>query len=81
MTNAINVAHARGIIISEAYERNLEIFEYAPNELKSIIAGDGHASKKQVWEMVKYHLGFDKIPKPDDAVDALALALAYWFCE
>jgi Holliday junction resolvasome RuvABC endonuclease subunit len=31
--------------------------------------------------MVKYHLGFDKIPKPDDAVDALALALAYWFCE
>ena len=73
----IDVAQARGVITLCAQMHNKEIFEYTPLQVKQCITGYGRAEKKQMMEMVRRLLGLDKIPKPDDAADALALAICH----
>ncbi|MCD5382951.1 crossover junction endodeoxyribonuclease RuvC [Candidatus Gracilibacteria bacterium] len=79
ITNGIQVAHARGVCILEIVKRGIEIYEFSPNEMKSIICGNGLAKKDQVQFMIKSQLGLTKIPKPDDAADAIGLAMCLAF--
>ncbi len=76
-TTAINVAQARGVILLACAERGIPIREYTPLQVKQAVVGYGRAEKKQVMEMTKTMLGLEKIPRPDDAADALALALCH----
>lgn len=79
ITTGIAVAEARGIVLLVAAEKNLPIFEYTPNEIKKTLTGYGSATKTQIQEMVRIHLGLEKKPKPDDAADALAAAITCSF--
>lgn len=79
ITTGISVAEARGVCLLVAKQYNLPIFEYAPNQVKKAICGDGHAHKPQIQEMVRLHLHLDAPPKPDDAADALAIAIVHSF--
>ncbi len=79
ITTGISVAEARGVCMLVAKQCGLEIFEYAPNQIKNAICGDGHAHKAQIQEMVRLHLGLKTAPKPDDAADALAVAIVHSF--
>lgn len=72
---AFAVGQARGVILLAAALRNLEIREATPNEVKVATAGHGSASKEQVGRMVQAILGLSDIPEPDDAADALAIAI------
>jgi crossover junction endodeoxyribonuclease RuvC len=72
---AIDVAQARGVIILTARTRGIEIVEYTPLQVKSAVTGYGKATKKQIQEMTARILGLGAIPKPDDAADALAVAI------
>ena len=74
---AIDVAQARGAIVLSCMNNNLKIFEYTPLQVKQGICGYGRADKKQVQSMVKSLLNLKEIPKPDDAADALAIALGH----
>lgn len=74
---AIGVGQARGVVLLAIAERGLELAEYTPNEVKLAVAGYGAADKKQVQEMVKVLLELPVIPKPDDAADALAIAITH----
>ncbi len=74
---AINVAQARGVILMTAEEKRIPIFEYTPLQVKQAMVGYGRAEKKQVMEMTRVFLKLDKVPKPDDAADALALAICH----
>ena len=65
ITTGINVAHARGV------------YEYTPLQIKQAMTGYGRADKKQIQQMVKVYLGLSSVPKPDDAADALAVALTH----
>ncbi|MEI6289949.1 MAG: crossover junction endodeoxyribonuclease RuvC [Chloroflexota bacterium] len=76
-TTAIAVGQARGVILLAMAQAGLEIGEYSPNEIKQAVTGYGFAEKRQVQEMVKVLLSLDKIPKPDDAADALAIAITH----
>jgi len=76
-TTAIDVAEARGVILLSAKHKNIPVFEYTPLQVKQAMTGYGRAEKHQVMEMVKSFLHLDKIPKPDDAADALALAICH----
>jgi crossover junction endodeoxyribonuclease RuvC len=73
--NAIRVAEARGVMEYLAKKSGLEIFEYAPTEVKSKLVGHGKAPKFQVQNILKMRLGLEEIPTPDDAADALGIAL------
>ena len=75
ITTGIAVAEARGIILLVAEQKKLSVYEYSPNEIKKAMTGYGSADKAQMQEMVRVHLGLDKKPRPDDAVDALAVAI------
>ena len=75
VTAAITVAQGRGVAIMALADAKLPIYEYKPAEVKQTIAGSGNAPKAQMQEMVKTLLNLDTIPKPDDAADALAIAL------
>jgi len=75
ITNGIKVAQARGVILSEVYEKGLPVYEMKPSEVKNNICGSGSADKRQVQEMVKRLLRLSVLPKPHDAADALAIAL------
>ena len=77
VTTGINVAHARGVVLLTAVKECGKIFEYTPLQIKQALTGYGRAEKKQVQEMVKSTLGLRGIPKPDDAADALAVALCH----
>lgn len=79
-TTAIDVAQARGVIVLAAQEKGLPIYEYTPLQVKQSITGYGRAEKRQVMEMVKNFLGLKAVPKPDDAADALALAICHGHC-
>lgn len=79
ITTGISVAEARGVCLLVAKQCHLPIFEYAPNQIKNAICGDGHAHKPQIQEMVRVHLGLKEVPKPDDAADALAAAIVHSF--
>ncbi|MEK7591722.1 MAG: crossover junction endodeoxyribonuclease RuvC [Patescibacteria group bacterium] len=72
---AIDVAHARGVILETIASRSLPIIEPTPLELKSSLTGDGQADKRQMQDMLKLLLKIEEIPRPDDAADALGLAV------
>lgn len=73
-TTALKVAEVRGVIMMLAHELGLEVIQVKPNEVKLTLTGYGRADKRQVQEMVKTIFGFQVVPKPDDAADALAVA-------
>lgn len=75
VTNAIKVAHARGVIVECVHARGIPIHNFTPMQVKNNVAGTGTAKKWQMQEMVKRTLKLSAIPKPDDAADALAIAL------
>ena len=77
VTTAIAVGQARGVIMLCLQKAGIEPLEYTPNEVKQAVAGYGSADKRQVQEMVRALLQLDKIPKPDDAADALAIAITH----
>lgn len=79
ITTGIAVAEARGIVLLVAEQKKLPVYEYSPNEIKKSLTGYGAASKAQIQEMVRVHLGLEKKPKPDDAADALAVAITCSF--
>ncbi len=76
-TTAIPVAEARGVILLVARQFNIEVFEYTPLQVKQAVVGYGRAEKKQVIMMTTTLLGLPKPPKPDDAADALAIAICH----
>ncbi len=76
-TTAINVAQARGVVLLAAIHYCGKLYEYTPLQIKMSMTGYGRATKQQVQEMVKRYLSLQKIPKPDDAADALAVALTH----
>lgn len=77
VTTAISVSHARGVILLALANAGLPIGEYRPMAVKQAVTGYGHADKAQIQEMVRIQLGLDSIPKPDDAADALAIAICH----
>jgi len=77
VTTALAVGQARGVVMLALQKAGLEIFEYTPKEIKNAVAGYGGADKRQVQEMVRALLQLDSIPKPDDAADALAVAITH----
>lgn len=79
ITTGISVAEARGVCLLVAKQSQIPIFEYSPNQIKKAICGYGQAHKPQIQEMVRLHLKLDTVPKPDDAADALAVAIVHSF--
>jgi len=77
LQTAIAVGRASGVAILAAAEAGLEVHEYVPTAVKSAVTGDGSANKAQVQQMVARLLHLDKLPRPADAADALALALCH----
>lgn len=77
ITTGIAVAHGRGVILCTAERLGVPIFEYTPMQLKQAVAGYGLADKKQVMDMTKRLLKLKAVPKPDDAADALAIAICH----
>ncbi|MBI5669785.1 MAG: crossover junction endodeoxyribonuclease RuvC [Chloroflexi bacterium] len=75
VTTAITVAQGRGVILLALAKAGLPVAEYKPNMVKQSISGYGGAKKPQMQEMVRILLGLDSIPRPDDAADALAIAI------
>lgn len=73
----IMVAEARGIILLAATKKQLPIYEYTPLQVKQAVVGYGRAIKNQVMEMTRRMLRLEKLPKPDDAADALAIAICH----
>lgn len=73
----INVAQARGVALLASTNQNVEIFEYTPPQVKIAVTGYGRADKKQIQQMTKMILNLEKIPKPDDTADALAIAICH----
>jgi crossover junction endodeoxyribonuclease RuvC len=74
---ALSVGHARGVILLALAQASLPIHEYTPLQVKQAITGYGRATKDQVQQMVRILLNLDKIPQPDDAADALAIAICH----
>ncbi len=77
VTTAIAVGQARGVVMLGLAQAGLDPAEYTPNEIKLAVSGYGGAGKRQVQEMVRMMLNLDKIPRPDDAADALAVAITH----
>ena len=77
ITTGIGVAQARGVILAAAERAGVPIYEYSPSQVKQAVAGYGKAEKRQVMEMTKRLLNLKAVPKPDDAADALAIALCH----
>jgi crossover junction endodeoxyribonuclease RuvC len=74
---ALAVGQARGVILLAAAQAGLEIFEYTPLQVKQAVVGYGRAEKSQIQEMVRMLLCLPELPKPDDAADALAIAICH----
>ncbi len=74
---ALAVGHARGVTLLALADAGLPIAEYKPMQVKQAIAGYGGADKQQVQEMVRLLLDLDRVPQPDDAADALAIAICH----
>ena len=77
ITSAMSVSEARGVILLLAEQKKIPVTEYTPNQVKQAITGSGRADKRQVQEMITRLLHLDGIPKPDDAADALSIALCH----
>ncbi len=73
----IDVSQARGVLMLAAQKNKLPVYEYTPLQVKQSVVGYGRAEKKQVQEMTKRILGLDRVPKPDDTADALAMAICH----
>ena len=76
-TTVIPVAEARGVILLSCRKSGVPIYEYTPLQIKQALTGFGRAEKAQIQFMVKTILGLEKVPKPDDAADALAVAICH----
>jgi crossover junction endodeoxyribonuclease RuvC len=79
VTTAIAVGQARGVVLLALAECGLAVAEYKPSEVKQAVSGYGNADKGQVQEMVRVLLGLEHIPRPDDAADALAVAICHLY--
>ncbi|HEX5691230.1 MAG TPA: crossover junction endodeoxyribonuclease RuvC [Roseiflexaceae bacterium] len=79
VNTAITVGQARGVALLALAQAKVPMHEYKPSEVKQAVAGYGNADKKQMQEMVRLTLELDKIPKPDDAADALAIAICHGY--
>ncbi len=77
ITTGIQVAQARGVILLALAQKGLHPVSYTPNQVKMAVVGYGNAEKKQMMEMTKSILHLTKLPRPDDAADALALAICH----
>ena len=77
VTTAIAVGHARGVVLLSLAQHDLKAYEYTPLEVKQAITGYGGADKLQVQMMVQAVLGLPELPRPDDAADALAIAICH----
>lgn len=77
VTTAISVGQARGVALLALAQMKLDVAEYTPLEIKQAVVGFGGARKQQVQQMVRALLGMEKIPRPDDAADALAVAICH----
>jgi crossover junction endodeoxyribonuclease RuvC len=77
ISSAMGVSEVRGIILLAAEQRNIPVAEYTPNQIKQAITGSGRADKRQMQEMIKRLLRLTEIPTPDDAADALSIALCH----
>ncbi|OGZ17811.1 MAG: crossover junction endodeoxyribonuclease RuvC [Candidatus Nealsonbacteria bacterium RBG_13_36_15] len=75
LKTALPVSQAKGVIMLAAANKNIPIYEFTPLQVKMAIAGYGRADKKQIQEIVKNELNLKEVPKPDDAADALAIAI------
>ncbi len=73
----IDVSQARGVIMLAAQKNRVSTYEYTPLQVKQSVVGYGRAEKKQVQEMTRRILALDKVPKPDDTADALAMAICH----
>lgn len=76
-TTAIDVAQARGVILLAAKKFKVPVFEYTPLQVKQAVTGYGRAEKQQIMELTRILLKLDKLPKPDDTADALAIAICH----
>ena len=77
LRTALLVGQARGVALLAAANKCLPVYEYTPLEVKQRVSGYGRGEKRQVQEMVRMQLGLDCIPQPDDAADALAVAICH----
>lgn len=77
---ALSVAHARGVIMAGLSVHGLDPQSVTPNQVKKTVTGDGSADKRQIQDMVRRHFSLKSLPKPDDAADALAVALYGAIC-
>ena len=77
VTTGIGVAQSRGVILLALRQADVPIFQYKPMQVKQAVVGYGNATKRQVQDMTKRLLRLEKMPKPDDAADAIAIALCH----
>ena len=77
ITTGIAVAHGRGVILCTAEKCGVPLFEYTPLQIKQAVVGYGRAEKRQVMDMTRRLLRLKAVPRPDDAADALAIALCH----
>lgn len=77
VTTALTVGAARGVCVALSAAHTSSVYEYTPMQVKQALTGYGRAGKRQIQEMVKLLLSMDAIPKPDDAADAIAIALTH----
>ena len=77
LTTGIAVAHGRGVLLYAAEKRGVPLYEYTPSQVKLAVVGYGKAEKRKVMDMTRRILKLAAVPRPDDAADALALALCH----
>ena len=77
VTTGIGVAQSRGVILLSIRQAGVPVFQYKPMQVKQAVVGYGNATKHQVQDMTRRLLHLEKIPKPDDAADAIAIALCH----
>lgn len=77
VTTGIGVAQSRGVILLAIRQAGIPVYQYKPMQVKQAVVGYGNATKHQVQDMTKRLLRLDKLPKPDDAADAIAIALCH----
>ena len=77
ITTGIGVSHGRGVILLALTKAGVPIFEYTPMQVKQAVVGYGKAEKRQVMDMTRRLLRLEKVPRPDDAADAIAIALCH----
>lgn len=77
ITTGIGVSHGRGVILLAIERAGVPLFEYTPMQVKQAVVGYGKAEKRQVMDMTRRLLKMDRVPRPDDAADAIAIALCH----